>query len=332
MGHEIDFSNKRANMAYVGKTPWHSLGSPLPSGADMPTWRKASGLDWEVVETPVMFQDGSPAAFHQFPDEKVLLRSDTRAPLSVVSKWYNTVQPGEVLGFFDELVKSAGFQLETAGSLRGGNRIWALARVGEEAKIIDGDMVRPYLLLATSYDSSMATTAQFTAIRVVCNNTLTAAVGDSKRGVKEGAAEPKIKIPHLSKFDAKDVREQLTIAISGWDEFIIKTRLMAQAPMDDDLIDAFLLNLFKTKRDDLVAADKARKAKGYKRVLELFNGEGAGSDMAGKTIWGAVNAVTQYVDHERGLKRETGLDAAWFGEGGQLKDRAFSIAKELVLA
>ena len=54
--------------------------------------------------------------------------------------------------------------------------------------------------------------------------------------------------------------------------------------------------------------------------------------MAGKTVWGAVNAVTQYVDHERGLKRETGLDAAWFGEGATLKDRAFSIAKELVLA
>jgi phage/plasmid-like protein (TIGR03299 family) len=332
MAHEIDFSNKRANMAYVGETPWHSLGAKLPAGADMETWRQAAGLDWEVVETPVMFQDRTPPAFREFPTQKVLLRSDTRAPLSTVSKWYNTVQPGEVLGFFDELVKSAGFQLETAGSLRGGNRIWALARVGEDAKIIDGDMVRPYLLLATSYDASMATTAQFTSIRVVCNNTLTAAVGDSKRGVKEGAAEPKVKIAHLSKFDAQDVREQLTIAVSGWDEFIIKSRMMAQSPLDEELVDAFLLNLFKTKRDDLIAAEKARNTKGYKRVLELFNGAGAGSDMAGKTVWGAVNAVTQYVDHERGLKRETGLDAAWFGEGATLKDRAFSIAKELVLA
>src|SRR5450759_3808089 len=318
MAHEIDFSNKRANMAYVGETPWHSLGAKLPAGADMETWRQAAGLDWEVVETPVMFQDGTPPAFSEFPTQKVLLRSDTRAPLSTVSKWYNTVQPGEVLGFFDELVKSAGFQLETAGSLRGGNRIWALARVGEEAKILDGDMVRPYLLLATSYDASMATTAQFTSIRVVCNNTLTAAVGDSKRGVKEGAAEPKVKIAHLSKFDAQDVREQLTIAVSGWDEFIIKNRMMAQSPLDEELVDAFLLNLFKTK--------------GHKRVLELVNGAGAGSDRAGKTVWGAVNAVTQYVDHERGNKRETGLDAAWFGEGATLKDRAFSIAKELVLA
>ncbi len=81
MAHEIDFSNKRANMAYVGETPWHSLGAKLPAGADMETWRQAAGLDWEVVETPVMFQDGTPPAFHEFPTQKVLLRSERGAAL-----------------------------------------------------------------------------------------------------------------------------------------------------------------------------------------------------------------------------------------------------------
>jgi phage/plasmid-like protein (TIGR03299 family) len=321
MAHEIDTSNSRQNMAFVGQTPWHGLGSKLPPGADIETWRAAAGLAWNVAETETLFKfDGE---IRVVPDTKVLLRSDTKAPLSVVSKWYNTVQPGEVLGFFDDLVKAGGFELETAGALRGGKRIWALARVGEAAKIVDGDMIKPYLLLATSYDASMATTAQFTSVRVVCNNTLSAAIGNG---------EQKVKIPHLSKFNAAEVRDQLSIAISGWDEFLMQTRRMAATPLDAQAADAYLLDVFKCDVETLEAPEKTRKSKAYKRVLALFDGTAVGSDMVGQSLWGAVNAVTEYVDHERGKTRESALDAAWFGEGANLKDRAFTVARELIAA
>ena len=319
MAHEIDMSNSRQNMAFVGQTPWHGLGSQLAPGADIEIWRAAAGLAWNVAETETLFRfDGE---IRVVPDTKVLLRSDTKAPLSVVSKWYNTVQPGEVLGFFDELVKAGGFELETAGALRGGRRIWALARVGEAAKIVEGDMVKPYLLLATSYDASMATTAQFTSVRVVCNNTLSAAIGNG---------EQKVKIPHLSKFNAAEVRDQLSIAISGWDEFLMQTRRMAATPLDAQAADAYLLDVFKCDVETLEAPEKTRKSKAYKSVLALFEGTAAGSEMVGQSLWGAVNAVTEYVDHQRGAKRESALDAAWFGEGAALKDRAFTVARELV--
>jgi len=319
MAAEIDTSNNRQNMAFVGQTPWHGLGSKLAPGADMETWRTAAGLAWEVAETEVLFRDQ--ALVREFPDTKILLRSDTRAPLSVVSKWYNTVQPGEVLGFFDELVRAGGFELETAGALRGGKRIWALARVGEEAKIVDGDMIKPYLLLATSYDASMATTAQFTSVRVVCNNTLSAAIGNG---------EQKVKIPHLSKFDAKAVRDQLTIAVSGWDEFLLQTRRMAATPLDAQAADSYLLDVFKCDVETLEAPEKTRKSKAYKRVLALFDGSAVGSELVGQSLWGMVNSVTEYVDHERGKQRDSALDAAWFGEGANLKDRAFTVARELI--
>jgi phage/plasmid-like protein (TIGR03299 family) len=321
MAHEIDTSNNRQNMAFVGQTPWHGLGSQLPAGADIETWRTAAGLAWDVAETEVLFLDRGET--RPFPDTKILLRSDTRAPLSVVSKWYNTVQPGEVLGFFDDLVKAGGFELETAGALRGGKRIWALARVGEEAKIVDGDMIKPYLLLATSYDASMCTTAQFTSVRVVCNNTLSAAIGNG---------EQKVKIPHLSKFDAKAVRNQLTIAVSSWDDFLIQARRMAATPLDAQAADAYLMDVFKVDVETLEAPEKTRKSKAYKRILELFDGSAVGSEIVGQSLWGAVNAVTEYVDHDRGKQRETALDAAWFGEGANLKDRAFTVARELIAA
>lgn len=329
MAHEIDLSNERANMAYVGRWPWHGLGFDLRAGASLETWRKAAGLDWSVVDTPALYRDGLGAEdVHTVPHQKVLLRSDTRAPLSVVADWYNVVQPGEVLGFFEELVNGNGFTMETAGSLRGGNRIWALARVNEDAHVVDGDKVRPYLLLATSYDASMATTAQFTSIRVVCNNTLAAAVGDhDSRG---RTYEPRVKIPHISQFNAKAVRQQLSIATSSWEEFLIKTKQLAAAKISDEDVDRFLLDLYRVNAEDQLAIKNARRTKAYKRINELFKGEGMGADMAGRTLWGIVNAVTQYIDHERGSKRETALDAAWFGEGAVLKNRALSMAQKRV--
>ncbi|HYD75320.1 DUF932 domain-containing protein [Ramlibacter sp.] len=331
MAHELDFSNGRANMAYIGKAPWHTLGSELPAGADLLTWRKAAGLEWSVKAQPVLYRPRRGAGnLRLVSDHKLLLRSDTRAPLSIVSRRYKVVQPGEVLGFFEELVKGNGFTLETAGSLRGGRRIWALARVGEGANVVDGDKVRPYLLLATSYDRSVATTAQFTAVRVVCNNTLTAAVGD--HGSSGRTYEPRVSIPHASKFDAQAVREQLSIATSSWEEFLIKTRRLAAAKIDADRLDAFLLELYRVDGGDAPAIAVARNTKAYRRITALFNGQAMGSAMAGKTLWGAVNAVTQFVDFERGSTRETGLDAAWFGEGALLKDRAFAMAQALLPA
>ena len=94
------------------------------------------------------------------------------------------MQPHDVLGFYRDLVSVSGFELETAGVLKGGKKLWALARTGDEMMLSGMDQVKGYLLLATSCDGSLATTAQFTSIRVVCNNTLQMAVGDNLGAVR----------------------------------------------------------------------------------------------------------------------------------------------------
>ncbi|MFX9212966.1 DUF932 domain-containing protein, partial [Acinetobacter baumannii] len=63
-----------------------------------------------------------------YPENKVLFRSDTQAPLSVVSQRYQVVQPQEILEFYRDLTEVSGFELETAGVLKGGKKFWALAR------------------------------------------------------------------------------------------------------------------------------------------------------------------------------------------------------------
>ena len=100
MAHQIE------QMAYVGATPWHGLGNNLPQNQPIEVWQREAGMDWQIEESPVHFKSdavGHLGAIHSFPEQKVLFRSDTKAPLSVVSNRYHTVQPREVLEFYRDL-------------------------------------------------------------------------------------------------------------------------------------------------------------------------------------------------------------------------------------
>lgn len=334
MSHMIDTSNERNNIAYIGAEPWHGLGQRLTEGADIPTWQREAGLDWSAMRAPVQYQNGE---LHTFNGKTVLFRSDTGAPLSVVSDGYQEVQPSQIMGFFSKLVDIGGFQLETAGSLSGGKRIWALAKVNDGADIVNRDRVRPYVLLATSYDATMATVAKFTAIRVVCHNTISmaipqydAATGRSSAGevgdVATGPARNVVKINHSAKFDADAMRLQLGIVANAWERFQVQAGMLAEVGMNVDQADEYLRELLapyapEPKRD----ADTLRNSKGYGKIMLLFQGAAVGSDMAGQSKWGMLNAVTEFVDHERGRSTNSRLESAWFGSGNALKDRAMEL-------
>lgn len=155
MTHQIE------PMAYVGQTPWHGLGNNLPNKQPIEMWQRETGMDWQILESPVHFK--SETAVHlgaicSLPELKVLFR-DTKAPLSVVSQLYHTVQPREVLEFYRDLTEVFGYKLETAGVLKGDRKFWALARTGQGAALKGNDQVNGYLLLATSCDGTLATTA-----------------------------------------------------------------------------------------------------------------------------------------------------------------------------
>ncbi len=195
-------------MAYVNDTPWHGLGNRLAPRQPLEVWAKQAGMDWHIESADVRFVASSSGlgSIHAFPEQKVLYRSDTKAPLSVVSKRFQVVQPSEILEFYRDLTEAGGYELETAGVLKEGRKLWALARTGQSVSLKGRDKVNGYLLLATACDGTLATTAQFTSVRVVCNNTLAIALGDSAGAVKVG---------HRSQFDAQAVKRQLGIAISS---------------------------------------------------------------------------------------------------------------------
>jgi phage/plasmid-like protein (TIGR03299 family) len=311
----IDTTTGNAAIAYSGLAPWHKLGQQLTAGATIQEWTQQAGLAYDVLESPVLFNTAAATEPQSWPERKVLHRSDTGAPLAVVSKGYNVVQPAEVMGFFSKLVDLGGFTMETAGALSYGRRVWALAKVNEGADIVEGDTVRPYVLLGTSYDGTMATVAKFTSVRVVCNNTITAALN---------SGESQIRVLHSERFDADEVRLQLGIVGNQWERFLVQSRRLAGETMTAEQADSFVTELLKPYHTGKITISESRA---YKRIIELFNGRAIGSDIQGVagTRWAALNAVTELVDHERGRSTNTRIESAWFGTGAALKNRALEL-------
>lgn len=318
MSHQIE------TMAHVGAAPWHRLGNALPPRQPLSVWAEKAGMDWKILDAPVLYQASAsdPDAVETFEEQRVLFRSDTKAPLSVVGGRYQVVQPRAVLEFYRDLSEVAGYELETAGVLKGGRKFWALARMGKEGAIKGKDVVRGYILLATSCDGTLATTATPTTVRVVCNNTLTMALNGATGAVK---------VPHSTAFDADAVKRQLGIAVSSWDEFMYRMKKLSERKVRDKEVDAFLrkvLGVSQPAPDQPVGNERAMK-----RVLTLFEAQGQGAELSAArgTAWGLLNSVTEYVDHERRARsQDFRLDSAWFGQGAAVKDRALEAALQLI--
>jgi phage/plasmid-like protein (TIGR03299 family) len=332
MSHELTIRrNGRVEMAYAGATPWHGLGTELDHGATIETWISAAGMDWTIrrakVRYPVSSADmDNVSAWRTMDDRHVLLRSDNGDPLGIVSDGYHVVQPRAVLEFFRDLTEAAGFTMETAGTLYGGKRFWALASIGEAAEIADPrDKVSGNLLLSTSCDGSTATEGRYTTVRVVCNNTLSMAM--------RGGA--KARVTHRTAFDPATVKSELGIAAAqdSFEATMAQFRRLAETPIDPMAVVKATAGLMITGFADMDAAEQIKAIRASKPVNRIgtlaLNHVARGSNLDGVsgTAWGWLNAVTEYVDHEaRARSQDNRIASAWFGKGDAVKTQAYEVA------
>ena len=329
MAHLIDMSNDRANMAYVGQKPWHGLGVELNPDSPLELWAEQAGFNWEVKKSPVQYQilgaDGQPTGDHQtIKNRWALYRSDTNAPLSVMSSNFRITQPKQVVEFFRELIEQGGAKMHTMGMLSGGAKFWALAKFDDEFKI-SGDVTLPYLLLATSCDGTLANSAQFTTVRVVCNNTLQVATRE------EGKA--RISSPHSTDFDPVAFKTQLGLMGGTWDRFKKDaTELSKRKVSQEEAVKFFLKVLYPKSDTEQVDLTVVRPM--LQSVLNVYeNGVGQGTKAAKGTAFGLVQAITRHVDHEKkSASNDTRLNSAWFGSGAAMKQRAYNDALVLIAA
>lgn len=305
MAHEIaTTADGRHAMAYIGETPWHGLGQKLDETSTIEQWAVAAGLDYTLATTPVV---NGPISV---PGKQIIYRTDKMEGLSVVGDKYKIVQPVEVLDFFKQYVNGVA-QIETAGVLHQGKRYWAMARLDGEINVA-GDITRPYLLLATSCDGSLATQARLTSVRVVCNNTLQM----SQRGKAD------VTVRHNSTFVAGEVSEKLEVIHAGLAAQGDMLKTLANVKVSEGRAKDFMAKLYGTANDAL-----PRQAN---RVLELFNGAGIGADQDSSkgTAYGLLQAFTQYSDWEAGRSQDSRLFNSWFG---QVADAKTNMANELML-
>jgi len=344
MAHQIE------TMAFVGQTPWHGLGNQLPQNQPIEVWAQHAGMDWRIESSNVSFMaknERGQSIIMPYEEQRVLYRSDTHTPLSVVSQRYQEVQPKEILEFYRDLTEQSGFELETAGVLKGGRKFWALARTGQSTALKGKDVSNGYILLATACDGTLATTAQFTSVRVVCNNTLSIAI----RGQTSG--EGVVKVPHSTKFDAEKIKQQLGISIKTWDEHMYEMKQLSQRKVTQQeaavYFDAVFNNTTMSATDQeesiiqyyLKAASVDKKSnsksepngRAMSKVMEMFNGHGRGAELssAKDTVYGLLCSITEFVDHERrAMSRDHRLNSAWFGMGATIKQRGLEQALTMV--
>ena len=291
------------SMAFVGQTPWHGLGNQLTPNQPIEVWAKQAGMDWRIESSDVSYM----AENHKqqnlilpYQEQRVLYRSDTHEPLSVVSQRFQEVQPMEILEFYRDLTEQSGFELETAGVLKGGKKFWALAKTGQTSALKGKDVSNGYILLATACDGTLATTAQFTSIRVVCNNTLAIAL----RGQQGNSGV--VKVPHSTKFDAEKVKQQLGISVRTWDEHMYEMKLLSQRKVTQQEAAAYFDAVFNNTNLSAVEQEESiiqfyrnaampnqrntsvRKTenktepngRAMSKVMTMFNGHGRGAELS----------------------------------------------------
>lgn len=305
MAHELTTrENGFVEMAFTGdrKEIWHGLGQQLSEDSPIEVWRVEAGLDWSAESSPVKYEvslaqnnGGDSIAetgnvIMEVPDRKLLYRSDNFEPLGIVGNDYKTVQPGQVLEFFDDLTRLHGMKLSTAGSLFGGKRIWALAKTAHKSEIVAGDPVEGYVLLTTSLDGTMSTQARFTSIRVVCNNTLNVALSYAGRNF--------VKITHHREFDPEAVKIDMGLVNESWSKYIRNLKVLSTARVDEAQMRG---QYFKLVADPKKPSDEQSPAvdRMVNRLVERAM-TGAGHELGEGTAWGILNGATDMYTHWRG--------------------------------
>lgn len=339
MSHEVE------NMAYVNQVPWHGLGNRLVESASLEVWTAAAGLDWTAVVSPLTATmkigdepdegevDDREEITVDVPNNKALVRSDTKNVLSVVSNSYKPVQPSEVMEFFKDFTEglNAGFSMETAGCLRDGKKIWALAKCEDASFVVNGnDKIDQYLLLATSFDRSLPTLAQLTSTRVVCNNTLQVAINDRSN---------QLRITHNRKFDPELAKETLGLKDS-WDVFAEDCIRFAEKDVTEDESRRYIAEVLVNSNphlrkdgvnegiDTILNGETTNKT--FEEIMEIRS-TAPGQDISVGSVWGDLNAITYWADHAISAKsNDSRWDSACFGRGKRTKAFALELAKELV--
>jgi phage/plasmid-like protein (TIGR03299 family) len=304
MSHQIHFNEitQKHSFFSTAEKPWHNLGqivSDYPASAEAVSH---AGLDYEVIKTPLYTQNGESNKI-AVPDYFATLRTDTCDVLGVVGRDYQIVQNSEAFAFFDSIVGGSGILYETAGALGKGERIFITAKLPDYIRVGKDDLIEKYLFLTTSHDGSGSITAAFTPIRIVCANTLNAALRTQTNTVRirhTSNAKSRLEQAHKVMGISDALSLQLEDIFNHWskvridDAQVKKLIALALAPSRE---------ITRALKNDGLPALSACFTNCVEACYEyaMSNDTQLNKTCRG-TVFGAYNAVTGYFQNVRNYK------------------------------
>jgi phage/plasmid-like protein (TIGR03299 family) len=317
MAHELEVVNGKAKMVYAGAVPWHGLGKQISPDLTPEQVLAEAGLDWEVSKVPAF---ANIAGKQTAVGWSALVRSEDNKVLDVVSDDWNPVQNQEAFEFFNDFIAEGDMEMHTAGSLRGGQIVWALAKVKDSFELFGGDRVDSYLHFTNFHKYGCSTDVRFTPIRVVCNNTLTLSLNTK--------VERMVKISHRREFDGDNVKLMLGVAQEKLSKYKEMAKFLgAKRYTADSMVDYFK-SVFPVSGPENSKKEISKSAKTALGVVDTQ----PGAEFARGSFWQLFNTVTYLTDHLAGKTADTRLQSAWYGSNKVLKTRALETAIEMAEA
>lgn len=314
MPHDIE------SIAYAGHTPWHGLGTPLADD-DTVNWQMAcrkAGLDWEAESVPLVTADDR----HDQVSHVAVRRTKDNKVLGVVGPRYTVLQNADAFDWFQPFLEAGEARLESAGALRGGSRVWVLAKLQRDPLVIAaGDEVEKYLLLSHSHDGSLAVRCGFCPIRVVCSNTLAMAHGSD--------ASRLIRIRHTGDVlgNLMAVREVMDLADQEFRATGEQYKRLARTSINQADLRRYVRRVLRVEGE---ADPSTRMSNIVEQIVGLAEaGRGNDHPSVRGTLWGGYNAVTEYLGYTRGRTQDNRLNSLWFGDSAGLNRHALDVALDL---
>ncbi len=321
MAHNLEQRDGQSSMFFTGDVPWHQLGRHLNKPATAAEAMEAARLDYTVVKKPLK------AIIHgrhyaDVPNAFATVRTDTNQVLGVVGARYEPVQNKDAFNFFDPLVERNESIYHTAGVLGRGEKIWLLAKMPDYIKVgKKNDPVEKFVLLYNSHDGSSHIRVKITPIRVVCNNTLTAALSGT---------ESEVRIKHTASATDKlrEAHKVLELTNQLYRELDYIFNRMALRKVTSQQLVEYVKTLIP---DNPEAENKTRTENMRNHIIHLHDSVQDASMHRGN-LFGAYNAVSEFTDHYSGQKDlNKQLKSIWFnGSGEALKRRAYQLAESML--
>ena len=336
MAHQVE------TMAWANDEPWHGLGVEVPATLTPLEMQEAASLDWTVSKRPSYTIDApewsEDVGLIQADKTFHIVRDSDNQILSHCGRDYIPIQNEDVFKFFKRFTEAGHMTMETAGSLKNGGEIWGLAKISEDFELVGEDQIKGYLLINQPHIVGRSMIIKLTPIRVVCNNTLTFALGSA------GAS---FRIPHVKACGDEAIRaaeEALGLSGERMAEFKeAATFLTKKKAKHSDFLE-YVGEVYQPTMIADYRRDQELKAQGkligeLPPLVENFNkypnlavealkhAPGASLKSSRGTWWGALNAITYVEDHlhESEIPGNT-LHSAWFGAAANRKSRALDLA------